>query len=285
MRRSRPPRKTVGNIGSASCTVGLMSVPRPTPTPLTSTSTDMRRTRTPPRAEAEGVCKEGGRGPLALLAGSLDGAARPTPPSLPAHLMGCAAHTSLLAGSLDGLRGNTPSLLPADLPSARQLLNNWASRAARPGCSPRSSMTFVREVNPLTRPTSARRRSKALATANRAASVAAPSTARGATLTMSTGAWPSDPSPYCPPTLGLEAPGLTRTLTLTQPLCRPVVVSCRRRQSRLLRPSPWEAGCCADDDRRRVRRRRGGRPRRSPRRAARHHGQRGVPGGGRTALR
>src|SRR5665647_3327361 len=116
MRRSRPPRKTVGNIGSASCTVGLMSVPRPTPTPLTSTSTDMRRTRTPPRAEAEGVCKEGGRGPLALLAGSLDGAARPIPPSLPAHLMGCAAHTSLLAGSLDGLRGNTPSVLPADLP-------------------------------------------------------------------------------------------------------------------------------------------------------------------------
>src|SRR5665647_2267461 len=79
MRRSKPPRKTVGKVGPVSCTVGLMSVPRPTPTPLTSTSTNMRRTRTPPRAEAEGVCKEGGRGPLALLAGSLDGLRGPHP--------------------------------------------------------------------------------------------------------------------------------------------------------------------------------------------------------------
>ena len=157
--------------------------------------------------------------------------------------MGRAAHQGSLRAeatrqrSKEGRGPRSPSREPASRasgphPSLRlphrltQLPNSSANRIERLCSSPLSSRTFVREVAPPTRSTSARRRPKALATAFRTASVAAPSTGRAPTRTIRTPSWPPDPSPYCPPTLVLEAPGLTRTLTLIRSLSRATVGSC-----------------------------------------------------------
>jgi len=79
-----------------------------------------------------------------------------------------------------------------------QLPSSSVRRADRLGSSPRSSSTFVREVSPLTRSTSARRSPNALATALSTASVAAPSTARCATRTIRTASWPAESPSYSP---------------------------------------------------------------------------------------
>ena len=89
-------------------------------------------------------------------------------------------------------RGGSGSADPEPPPAAAgSAAHSSASRADRPCSSPRSSSTFVREVRPmwaLARLTSARRSPKALATAFRTASVAAPSTACWATRTIRTAA-------------------------------------------------------------------------------------------------
>ena len=80
------------------------------------------------------------------------------------------------------------------------------------GSAPATSSIFVRLAFPVTSVTAWRRTPNAEATAARAAAVAWPSTARARTRTTS--------APSCsPPTPGWAAPGLTRMVIRTIPVC------------------------------------------------------------------